>query len=81
MFKAEMEVGRVNWPVGLRFFDRSVKPVETPVKFSFLAIKRLLSISRNIVNFIENFIYSTAENFIVNKTFYKKKTVLTSHTF
>ena len=37
----EMETGRVDQPVGLpvgsRFFDRLVKPVEKPVKFSFLA--------------------------------------------
>ena len=65
--------GRVDRPVGLpvgsRFFDRPVKPVEKPVKFSFLATKRHLSTNRNI------FIY-----FIVNKTFYKK-TVLTNHIF
>ena len=65
--------GRVDRPVGLpvgsRFFDRPVKPVEKPVKFSFLATKRHLSTNRNI------FIY-----FIINKTSYKK-TVLTNHVF
>ena len=29
----------VGLPVGSRFFDRLVKPVEKPVKFSFLALK------------------------------------------
>ena len=47
-----METGRVERPVRLliwsRFFDRPVKPVETPVKFSFLATKRHLSTNRNI---------------------------------
>ena len=65
--------GRVDRPVGLpvgsRFFDRPVKPVETPVKFSFLATKKHLSTNRNI------HIY-----FTINKTFHKKK-VLTNHTF
>ena len=66
-------IGRVERPVGLpvgsRFFDRSVKPVEKQVKFSFLATKRHLSTNRNIL------IY-----FIINKTFCKKS-VLTNHTF
>ena len=26
----EMETGRVDWPVGSRFFDRPLKPVEIP---------------------------------------------------
>ena len=56
-------------PVGSRFFDRPVKPFETPVKLSFLATKRYLSTSRNIHRY-----------FIINKIFYKK-TVLTNHTF
>ena len=56
---------RVHLPAGSRFFDRPVKPVETPVKFSLLARKRHLSTNRNI------FIC-----FVINKTFYKKKTVL-----
>ena len=68
-FRAEMETGRVDRPVGSRFFDRPVKPVEKPVKFSFLATKRHLSTNRNIL------IY-----FIINKTFCKK-TVLTNHIF
>ena len=59
----------VGLPVGSRFFNQSVKLVETPVKFSFLAIKRRLSTSRN-----------THIYFIVNKSVYKK-TVLTNHTF
>ena len=50
-------------------FDRPVKPVEKPVKFSFTATKRHLSTNRNIL------IY-----FIINKTLYKKS-VLTNHTF
>ena len=50
----------VELPVGSRFFDQPVKPVETPVKFSFLVSKRHLSTNRNI------HIY-----FIINKTFYK----------
>ena len=49
-------------PVGARFFDRSVKPVEKPVKFSFLATKRHLSTNRNMHT-----------HFIINKSFYKKK--------
>ena len=40
-----METGRVDRPVGLpvgsRSFDRPVKPVEKPVEFSFLAIKKI----------------------------------------
>ena len=64
--------GRVDRPVGLpvgsRFFDRPVKPVEKPVKFSFLATKRHLSTNRNI------FIY-----FIINKTFYKKNSINKLH--
>ena len=59
----------VDRPVGSRFFDRPVKPVEKPVEFSFLATKRNLSTNRNVL------IY-----FIINKTFYKKS-VLTNHTF
>ena len=47
-------------PVGSRFFDRPVRPVEKPVEFSFLATKRHLITNRNIL------IY-----FIINKTFYK----------
>ena len=49
--------GRVDRPVGLRFFDQPVKPVETPVKFSFLATKRHISTNRNIHIFYhkENF--------------------------
>ena len=42
-FGPEMETTRVDrsvgLPVGSRFFDRPVKPVETPVKFSFLQLK------------------------------------------
>ena len=71
--KSEMETGRVDRPVGLpvgsRFFDRPVKPVETPVEFFFLATKRHLSTNRNIL------IY-----FIINKTLYKNS-VLPNHTF
>ena len=59
----------VGLPVGSRFFDRPVKPVETPVKFFFLASKRHLSTNQNI------HVYS-----IINKTFYKK-VVLTNHTY
>ena len=51
----EMETGLVDRPVGLpvgsRFFDRPVKPVEKPVKFSFLATKIHLSTNRNILIF------------------------------
>ena len=69
----EMETGRVDRPVGLpvgsRFFDRPVKPVEKPVKFSFPAAKRHVSTNRNILIC-----------FIINKTFYKKS-VSTNHTF
>ena len=68
-----METGRVDRPVGLpvgsRFFDRPVKPVEKPVEFSFLATKRHLSTNRNIL------IY-----FLIAKTF-DQKTVLTNHIF
>ena len=43
----------VRLPVGSRFVDRPVKPVETPFKFSFLATKRHLSTNRNMhINFI-----------------------------
>ena len=56
-------------PVGLRLFERPVKPVKTPIKLSFLAVKRHRSTNRNIHTY-----------FIINKTFYKK-TVLTNHTF
>ena len=59
----------VRLPVGSRFFDRPVKPIEKPVEFSFLATKRHLSTNRNVL------IY-----FIMNKTFHKKS-VLTNHTF
>ena len=59
----------VGLPVGSRFFDRPVKPVEKPVEFSFLATKRHLSTNRNVL------IY-----FIINKTLYKTS-VLTNHTF
>ena len=59
----------VGLPIGSRFFDRPVKLVEKPVKFSFLATKRHLSTNRNIL-----------EYFIINKTFYKKS-VLTNHIF
>ena len=55
---------RVGLPVGSRFFDRPVKPVEKPVKFSFLATKRHLSANRNIL------IY-----FIIDRTFYKKNSI------
>ena len=61
--------GPVGLPVGSRFFDWPVKPVEKPVKFSFLATQRHLSTNRNIL------IYS-----IINKTFHKKS-VLTNHIF
>ena len=64
--------GRVDRPIGLpvgsKFFDRPVKPVETPVKFSFLATKKHLSTNQYI------HIYC-----IINKTFYKN-TILTNHT-
>ena len=50
--RSEIQTGwvdrSVGLPVGSRFFDRSVKPVETPVKFFFLAIKGHLSTNRNI---------------------------------
>ena len=46
-----------------------VKPVEKPVKFSFLETKRHLSTNRNILMY-----------FIINKTFYKKS-LLTNHIF
>ena len=69
-FKSEMEIGQVDRPVGSRFFDRPVKPVETPVKLSFLETKRHLSTNWNAR------IY-----YIINKTFYKKKTALTNQTF
>ena len=57
-------------PVGSRFFDRPVKPVEKPVKVCFLATKRHVSTNRNIL------IY-----FIINKTFYKKNSINKPHTF
>ena len=44
--------------VGSGFFDRPVKPVETPVKFSFLETKRHHSTDRNIT---------------INETFQKKQ--------
>ena len=55
---SDMETGRVDRPVGLpvgsRFFDRPVKPVEIPVKFSSLATKRHLSSNQNIhINFLK----------------------------
>ena len=59
----------VGLPVGSRFFDWPVKPVEKPVKFFFLAAKTHLSIIQNIL------IY-----FIINETFYTK-TVSTNHIF
>ena len=59
----------VKLPVGSRFFDRPVKLVEKPVKFSFFGTKKHLNTNQNIL------IY-----FIINKTFYKKS-VLTNHTF
>ena len=59
-------VGR---PVGSRFFDRPVKPVEKPIEFSFLATKRRLSTNRNILRY-----------FLIAKTF-DQKTVLTNHIF
>ena len=37
----------VGLPVGSRFFNWPVKPVKTPVKFSFLATKRQLRTNRN----------------------------------
>ena len=55
--------------VGSRFFDRPVKPVETPVMFSFLATIGYLSTNRNIRKY-----------FVINETCYKK-TVLTKHAF
>ena len=59
----------VGLPVGSRFFDRPVKPVEKPVEFSFLlATKRHLSTNRNVL------IY-----FIINKTFYKKISINKPH--
>ena len=42
----------VRLPVGSRLFDRSVKPVETAVKFFFVATKRHLSTNRNIYIYI-----------------------------
>ena len=60
--------GMVDWPVGSRFFDRPVKPVETPVKFSFLATKKHLCTKRKIR------IY-----FIMNKTFYKINCIYKPH--
>ena len=73
MSEPEMETGRVDRPVGLpvgsRFFDRPVKPVEKPVEFSFLATKRHLSTNRNIL------IY-----FLIAKTF-DQKTALTNPIF
>ena len=53
VYSPEMETGQVDR-------HRPVKPVDTPVKFSFLATKRHLSTNRKI------HIY-----FIINKTFYK----------
>ena len=48
--------GRVDRPVGLpvgsRFFDRPVKPVEKPVEFSFLATKRHLSTNQIYLNIL-----------------------------
>ena len=58
----------VRLPVGSRFLDWTVKPVETPVKFSFLATKRHLSSN-----------WSTHIYFITNKTFYKKKSINKPH--
>ena len=59
----------VGLPVGSRFFDRPVKPVEKPVKLSFFGTKKHLSTKQSILTY-----------FIINKTFYKKS-VLTNHTF
>ena len=59
----EMESGRVE------ILRPPVKPVETAVKFSFLATKKHLSTNRNI-----------QMHFIMTKTFYKKM-ILTNHTF
>ena len=71
--RAEMETGRIDrqvgLPVGSRFFDRPVKPVEISVKFSFLDTKRHRNTNRNILTY-----------FIINKSFYKKA-VLTNLTF
>ena len=55
-------------PVGSRFFNRPVKPVEKPVEFSFLATKRYLSTNRNILVY-----------FIINKPFYKKNSINKPH--
>ena len=66
----EMETGPVGLPVGSRFFDRPVNPVEKPVKLSFPATKIHLSTNRNIL------IY-----FMINITFYKKNSTLTNHIF
>ena len=60
---------QVGLPVGSRFFDGPVKPVEKPVKLSFLTTKKHLSTNRNILMY-----------FIINKTFYKVS-VLTNYTF
>ena len=66
MRSSEMETDKVYWPVALpvksRFFDRPVKPVETPLKFSVFATKRPLSTYRNI-------------NIITHKFFYKKNAI------
>ena len=51
----------VGLPVGSRFFDRPVKPVDTPVKFSFLLTKRHLSPNRSIHTY-----------FVINETFYQR---------
>ena len=86
--ESKMETGRVDRPVGLpvgsRFFDRPVQPVEKPVEFSFLATKRHLSNNRNILIYcIINTFYKKSvllnHTFII-KTFYKKS-VLLNHTF
>ena len=66
-YTTEMETGRVTGRIWI--LDRPVKPVETPVKFSSFATKRLISTNRNM------HIY-----FIISETFYKK-TVLINHTF
>ena len=61
----------VGLPVGSRFFNRPVKPVKTPVKFSFLATKRQLRTNRNKHTY-----------FIINNFFCKKGVpVLRNHTF
>ena len=70
----EMETGRIDrhrWvglPVGSKFFNRPVKPIETPVKFFFLATKRHLSSNRFML------IY-----FIISKAFFKNNSINKPH--